>query len=128
MNVKLLDFDIIIRFYLTLFCVNDIIIYGKINRGVGSMKKVFRTIWIIIALAVFVAGLIYVILNWGWKSWVIWGAASAVMSIGTFLLDFFSRFRGCLGTIIFIVLSVVLGPLHLLFAIISTVIAIKKDS
>ena len=56
------------------------------------------------------------------------GAASAVMSIGTFLLDFFSRFRGCLGTIIFIVLSVVLGPLHLLFAIISTAIAIKKDS
>ena len=92
------------------------------------MKKVFRTIWIIIALAVFVAGLIYVILNWGWKSWVIWGAASAVMSIGTFLLDFFSRFRGCLGTIIFIVLSVVLGPLHLLLAIISTAIAIKKDS
>ncbi len=92
------------------------------------MKKIFRIIWIVIALAVFVAGLIYVITHWGWKSWVIWGAASAAMSIGTFLLDFFSRFRGCGGTVLFLVLSIALGPVHLLFAIISTAIAIKKDS
>lgn len=94
------------------------------------MKKFFKIIWIILALVVLVGGLIFSLKYEGgtnWKVWVIWGAACAVLNIFKVLVSFFSKFRGCLGTISFLAVSIILAPLYVAFNIIANFISLFKS-
>lgn len=77
-----------------------------------TVKRIVLTIWVILALLVFVGGLYLFLQDVSFESYVEWGGMCAFICIIHLIIDFFSKDRpyGVVGWIVYIALSILLGP------------------
>lgn len=87
-----------------------------------TVKRIVLTIWVILALLVFAGGLFIFLQDISLEGYVEWGGMCAFVCIIHLVIDFCSKDRsyGVVGLIVYIVLSILLGPgLLILFVVVT---------
>ncbi len=76
------------------------------------MKKILLSIWLVIAVAVFIAGMIVLFLIKDFTIYLLWSAGCTVPCLLYLFYDYFANHGG--GFIIYFILSVLLGTVILM--------------
>ncbi len=88
------------------------------------MKKAILILWVVIAIAVLISGIVSMIFMPTIITYLSFGGVSAVVCIVHFVIDYFSATRD--GCLLYIALCILFGPIYLVIFICYTIGIIKE--